>query len=69
MSDAEKIQQLEREVARLSSAVMELSRSAATRRDSIQGAVDDLQNSVQLIFKHVHVPNITYNPGKRIVID
>lgn len=76
MNDSQRIQMLEEqladiqtELANLSLAVSELSRSADTRRESIQSAVDDLQNSVQLIFGLVHVPNVIYRPDRHIIID
>ncbi len=75
MTDTQRIQKLERELqeaqselADLKRAVVQLSRSAA-RRSSVQEAVDDLQNSVQLIFKNVRVPDVTYKPGRRIIIE
>jgi predicted nucleic acid-binding Zn-ribbon protein len=61
MTDAQKIQRLERELQNVKSELAHL-------KDSVQDAVDDLQNSVQLIFAHVHVPNVVYKPGRRIRI-
>lgn len=67
MNDTERIERLEREVQSLKLAIRQL-KSSAAERESVQDAVDDLQNSVQLIFKHVHVPGIVYRPGRRIVV-
>ena len=72
----ERIKRIERELAdaqtkitELSLAVTELTRSAARRRVSIQSAVDGLQRSLKLIFKNVKVPNVTYDPGARHIIE
>jgi hypothetical protein len=57
MTDAQRIQRLERELQKIKSEVTDL-------RGSLQSAVDDLQNSVQLVFKHVRVPKRAFtNPN------
>jgi hypothetical protein len=75
MTDAQRIENLEREfravkaeLADLKIAIANATRISA-KRGSVQEAVDDLQNSVQLIFKHVHVPGVVYNPDKRVWIE
>jgi predicted nucleic acid-binding Zn-ribbon protein len=75
MTDQQRISALERELQGVQSELADLklaiskltSRSAS--RESVQDAVDDLQNSVQLIFKHIRVPGVTYRPGRKISID
>lgn len=59
---------LKAELARLSLLVAELSRGSDARRQSTQAAIDNLQQSVDLIFTHVHVPNVVFKPGVRHVI-
>jgi len=75
MTDTKRIEKLEKEVRELQdeletlqTSITRLSRLAA-RREGVQDAVDDLQNSIQLIFKHVRVPGVTYKPGRRLTID
>gem|GEM_PF-3832593 len=75
MTDTQRIQKLERELqdiqselADLKLAITKLSRSADTRKESIQYAVDDLKQSVQLIFKNVQIPNVKHKPGRRLLI-
>lgn len=69
MSDADRIKALESELAnlktqftQLSQTVRELSTRSDSRRQSIQTAVDDLQQSIKLIFTNVNVPNVIFDP-------
>lgn len=57
------------ELAKLSLAVAELSDRSERRRESIQAAVDDLQNSINLIYENVRIPNIDFNPHARSIIE
>ena len=68
MTDAERIHRLERQVLELQQEIVQLAQQADARRKSIQAAVDDLQNSIQLIFKHVKVPGVVYSPRRRLLI-
>lgn len=74
MTDTQRILRLESELHSTKAELEQLKltvtqlKHAYARKDSVQDAVDDLQNSVQLIFKHVHVPNVLYKPGKRLLI-
>jgi len=76
MTDKERIESLEAQLSNLQTEltdlkliVAQLSRSAEIRRESTQAAVDGLQNSLKLIFANIRVPNVTWRPDARHVID
>lgn len=75
MTDADQTELLQNEVAHLKSElashsllVAQLARSADSGRQSTQAAVDNLQEAVDLIFRHVHVPNVVFRAGVRHII-
>ena len=75
MLDTERIDALERDLAdlktkftKLSLDFRELSGCSDRRRDSIQSAIDDLQQSINLIFTNIKVPNVIFDPSVRHTI-
>ena len=69
MTDTERIQELERQLADVKSELARLTRAVQKTRESTQTAVNDLQRSIGVIFGNTKVPNVTWDPRVKHIIE